>query len=399
VNALADNAERLILLAPISPAATGNGLAMRSELFRRAAACDFDVETVVVPVAGRVPDTDESASNAIVAPADLARARTEARALVGDRVWRDRFSRAGTFPRLARAASPGLAHSVVSALATNRADAVHVMRSYLAPLGVAIAERVGARSKTLDLDDHDAAFAGALGEREEAAAYARLIDTFGAAFDALSAASPAEAVAIGERHGLAVEHIPNAVDLPRGLRRPAETGRRREVSLLFVANLTYAPNVEAASLLVEAILPRVRARLGGPVRVTLVGHHHPELKQLAGPGVALEGFVPRLRSQMSWWYRSRLAAARVPSCSRRLPTAFRLSRRLRPPPAWPCRTGVISCSPKIPTGRPRRSRRSLPSRPWPSRSSRRPGGSFAIVTALTWSFPRFAGSSGGRRWS
>jgi hypothetical protein len=47
--------ERLVLLAPIEPARTGNGLAMRTELFRRAALMDFDVQTVVVPVAGRLP--------------------------------------------------------------------------------------------------------------------------------------------------------------------------------------------------------------------------------------------------------------------------------------------------------------------------------------------------------
>jgi glycosyltransferase involved in cell wall biosynthesis len=67
------------------------------------------------------------------------------------------------------------------------------------------------------------------------------------------------------------------------------------VSLLFIANLTYAPNVEAASLLVEAILPRIQTRLARRVRVTLVGHHHDELSRLARPHVELAGFVADLQ--------------------------------------------------------------------------------------------------------
>lgn len=46
-------AGRFVLLAPIEPAPGGNGLAMRAELFRRAAPAGLDVRTVVVPVAGR----------------------------------------------------------------------------------------------------------------------------------------------------------------------------------------------------------------------------------------------------------------------------------------------------------------------------------------------------------
>src|ERR1700685_201920 len=42
----------LVYVAPIAPAPTGNGLAMRSSLFVAAANHDFNVKVLVVPVAG-----------------------------------------------------------------------------------------------------------------------------------------------------------------------------------------------------------------------------------------------------------------------------------------------------------------------------------------------------------
>jgi glycosyltransferase involved in cell wall biosynthesis len=162
----------------------------------------------------------------------------------------------------------------------------------LAPLGLAVAERLGPAWATLDLDDDDATVAASLGDLGAAAAYDRLLGVFGANFDGLSAASVTEAQAVARRHGLAVEHVPNAIDLPNQRERlPAD---RDYVSLLFVGNLTYAPNTEAAGVLVEAILPRVERRLSRRVRVTLVGRHHSGLKRLTGPNVQLAGFVSDL---------------------------------------------------------------------------------------------------------
>ena len=205
---------RLVLLTPIAPAATGNGLAMRCELFRRAAAGDLDVRTVVVPVAGELPASVPLPAGAVVVSPDAARARARVAALVADGVWRDRLVGVGRLPAPARAASPGLADDVVQALGAVGPAAVHVMRSYLAPLGTAVAERLGAPWRTLDLDDDDAALARALGDPDEAAAYDRLLGVFGPLFDGVSAASPAEAAAIAARHGFAVQPVPNAVEIP-----------------------------------------------------------------------------------------------------------------------------------------------------------------------------------------
>ncbi|HLX31230.1 MAG TPA: glycosyltransferase family 4 protein [Gaiellaceae bacterium] len=266
------NVERLIVLAPIEPAPTGNGLAMRTDLFRRSAPAGTAVRTVVVPVAGR--------------------ARAGVAALLVDPRWRERLELANPLPRLARRASPGLVQEVADACAGEGSVALHVMRAYLAPLGIAVAERLDAAWVTLDLDDDDTALAASLGDAEEADAYDRLLGVFAPLFDGLCAASATEAEAIATRHRVTVTHVPNAVDVPEP---PARRDPAERPTLLFVGNLTYEPNAEAARILVESILPRVRDRLGD-VHATLVGEHRPELRRLRGPSVEVTGFVPDLAS-------------------------------------------------------------------------------------------------------
>ena len=280
------------MLTPIEPAPIGNGLAMRAELFRRSAPASLDVQIVVVPVAGG-GHGPAGAGAANVAP-DPVRARAGALALAADGAWRERLTRVGSLPPAARVASPGLADAVVQAISGDGPVALHVVRAYMAPLGVAVAERLEAVWATLDLDEDDSEFARSAGDLECAAAYERLLDVFGPLFDGLSAASAGEAVAIGERHGLAVEHLPNAVPLAALSPRPRRAGSDEVPSLLFVGNLTYPPNLEAADLLVRVIAPAVRQRLGRRVRVTLVGPHDGRLDRLRDADVDVAGFVPDL---------------------------------------------------------------------------------------------------------
>jgi len=294
------------VLTPIEPAPTGNGLAMRAELFRRSALADFDVQTVVVPVAGHVPGPrgsgvplaggvrDARGSGVAVVPPDPARARAGAIALAAEATWRDRLASVGSLPAAARAASPGLADAVVHTVRGRGPVALHVVRAYMAPLGTAVGERLEAAWTTLDLDEDDAGFARAAGDLEGAAAYERLLKVFAPLFDGLSAASAGDALAIGERCGLAAQHLPNAVPLPVRWPRPSRIGTREAPSLLFVGNLTYPPNIEAAELLARVILPAVRRRLGRRVHVTLVGPHDGGLDRLRGVDVEVPGFVPDL---------------------------------------------------------------------------------------------------------
>src|SRR5579884_900938 len=87
--------QRLVMLAPIAPAPAGNGLAMRCELFRRSASRDFEVQIVVVPVAGQLPAGVAASQPVKFVIPDEARAKAGILELLADAGWRDRLSRAG----------------------------------------------------------------------------------------------------------------------------------------------------------------------------------------------------------------------------------------------------------------------------------------------------------------
>lgn len=252
---------RLVFLTPIRPAPGGNGLAMRAWCFVAAAAADGPVDVVVVPLAGAVPGNEAPLPPGVsltVAPDGRpAQVRAGLMALLGDATWRRRWSATAPLPRLARLAPPPMATAIAQQLPGAHGSHVHVLRSYLAPLGVALATRLQAPWATLDLDDDDERLAAALGEVEESQSYGRLVMTFGPAYDRVCLASGEEAANIATRHDLATWVIPNSVQ-PPDVGRGRRGHRSPRHSLLFVGNLTYRPNTDAARTLVEEVLPRVR---------------------------------------------------------------------------------------------------------------------------------------------
>ncbi len=89
--------------------------------------------------------------------------------------------------------------------------------------------------------------------------------------------------------GLAVEVIPNGIDLARF--HPREDQREPE-TLLFVGNYAYPPNQDAARILVETLLPQVR-RAFPEARLQIVGSNPPAwLQDMAGDGIDVTGHVP-----------------------------------------------------------------------------------------------------------
>ena len=286
----------LLLVAPIEPCWTGNGLSMRVAGFTESAARHWEVRVVVVPVAGHLPRPCPATVTAPVAAVprperrDLARATA---ALVADPRWRRLLADAGTLPEAARAASPALAGDVVRAGGVAAGTPVLGVRAYLAPLAVSVAEQLGAPWCALDLDDDDEELARAEGRSADAAAYRRLVATFGPRLGALSLAAPADAAALAQRHHLRTVTVPNAVRVPA-----APPARRPEPGImLFVANLTYPPNVEAATALVEGVLPALASRGVPRPRVLLVGPYDPDgpLRALRDrPDVTVTGFVDDL---------------------------------------------------------------------------------------------------------
>lgn len=270
---------------------------MRAWSFVAAAAMDRQVDVVVVPIAGALPAGEAPLPPGVsltmapsLSPEQL---RAGFVALLGDPAWRDRWSATAPLPGLARLAPPSVAGAIAERLDGAGGSAVHVMRSYLAPLGLALASELHAPWATLDLDDDDEQLLAALGEGEESASYRRLVGAFGPAFDRVCLASETEAADIASRHGLPTWVIPNCVPAPHH-RPPRRRHHRPGHSLLFIGNLTYGPNMDAAVTLVEEVLPRLGRVVDGPVEVTLVGDTGgaPEIIRLGDrPGVRVAGFV------------------------------------------------------------------------------------------------------------
>ncbi len=288
----------LLLLAPIEPCGSGNGLAMRVASFATSAASTWDVQVVVVPVAGHLPFCPRPVPLSVVTMAPSARQVVARRfaAILADPEWRGLLARADPMPSGARAASVALAPDVVSAAGAVRGTPVLAVRSYLAPLALAVARELDSPWTALDLDDDDASLARALGDDAGAAAYERLVATFAPRFNAVSLASPSDALAVGRRHGLHTHVVPNAVTVPTG--HPPRDPSSGVV--LFVANLDYGPNADAAVVLVDRVLPALEARTDTPVRVVLVGTYDPDgpISALGSHrAVTLAGFVDDVDDQ------------------------------------------------------------------------------------------------------
>ncbi|MBL8579970.1 MAG: glycosyltransferase [Mesorhizobium sp.] len=178
-------------------------------------------------------------------------------------------------------------------------DLVHTGRLYIAEaaLGTGVARR------TLDLDEDDAwawrrqaelaREAGRVETAEwaeaEAQAEDRLLGRIASRFDALFVAGDLDRQRLLARHGgLRLEVIPNSVSLPASPRRNEERD-----TLLFVGNLSYAPNIEGIVWFIREVLPlilKVRA-----VRLRIVGRGHSvALAGLADGAVEVLGAVENL---------------------------------------------------------------------------------------------------------
>ena len=94
------------------------------------------------------------------------------------------------------------------------------------------------------------------------------------------------------------EHVPdaNVIVVPTIHERcEGDVGFAARRDLLFVVNFLHPPNVDAAFLLVNEIMPRLRDRLPG-IRLLLAGSYtSPEILALATDDVEVLGWVPDLR--------------------------------------------------------------------------------------------------------
>ena len=118
----------------------------------------------------------------IVPTPDRHEATRQSVELLADPGWRRLLADAEPMPGAARGAFPALAAVVVGASAPGPGTAVLAMRSYLAPLGLAVAQQLGSPWRALDLDDDDESLAAAQGDEAGAEAFRRLVSTFAPQF-------------------------------------------------------------------------------------------------------------------------------------------------------------------------------------------------------------------------
>jgi glycosyltransferase involved in cell wall biosynthesis len=273
---------------------------MRAGAFLEALAADHDVTLLLVPVAGAgepghfVLDRVRRFAVLSLEGALDPLYRLSAQSAAGASAGRDPFAALRAYPRphLCRwATTPALRQAEERAGAEPFA-AVVVLRSYLAPYA---APFLASPLRFLDLDDDErlthrrlAALRAGRGEGEaarrseaEAAKYEEHERRWLPRFDGLFASSEVHEEAVRARLAaegaeVAVRVVPNSVEIPEGVERGGR-GEREErgevLRLLFVGNLGYEPNVDAALWLARELLPRLRE--GGKAGVVVGGEGEP----------------------------------------------------------------------------------------------------------------------------
>ncbi len=278
----------VVVLVPLLPSATGNGLAMRMDLLVQAASVHHDVHVVVVPVAGRPPVVRPTVvpASQVVLPRQEGTTRDGLTRLLADPVQRAALEAMDPIPPMVRSVSPAAVVDAVRAQVGARgAVGVVAGRLWLAQSALAVARDLGVPF-VLDVDDDDEGFQRAAGNDEAADGWGRVAAGILPHAAGVLAAAQSEADVLAARHGRAVSVMPNAVHIPAELAGPPPGHGR----VLLVANLTYRPNTEGAAWLVREVLPRLPA----DCTIDLVGPAPSATGDLAGPRVTVHGPVDDL---------------------------------------------------------------------------------------------------------
>jgi glycosyltransferase involved in cell wall biosynthesis len=301
---------KALMVSPVMPAVTGNGLAMRAGLFLQALTRFADVDLLVVPVFGDiVPDAAAWANKSCGRVRVLDRGPPDTHFALIMRL-KDPAARLDAFasygrPSIGANLSPSVIAAAVELLQRERFDLIHVERSYCAPLGRAIAAHGGGSSvMTMDLDEDDGRLYTALADlagrtigpdarqwnQLEASAFRRLLADNAAGFDRLWVSSAMESASLRlSANPIETRLAPNAAPAI-GPPRHRDDGR----TVLFVGSLGYAPNQDAIAWFLSAIWPRLSRRRD--LRLRIVGPNAPPALRRLGRqrGVEMPGRVPDL---------------------------------------------------------------------------------------------------------
>lgn len=295
---------RALMISPILPMRSGNGLAMRMALFAEALEAEYQLDLIVIPVAGSPTDSAAFSEHTSVS---VWKAEPETHFRLLSQISDDEerlaaFRRYGK-PAMSSALSQPLLSRIAKIVAATRYDLVHIGRSYMLPAIDAIEHDVPI-SVDLDEDDYVStmSMADAAARRGPAGQAPRLVAE-AEAYDRLIAArlerlricfvsnEPARQT-LKARHGsFEIAVVPNAVEIPERTRK-RDDGR----TLGFIGALGYWPNVEAVHWFVETVLPRIHARSLLRPRLHVAGPGVPvSLLRLARrPRVEILGTIPDL---------------------------------------------------------------------------------------------------------
>jgi glycosyltransferase involved in cell wall biosynthesis len=300
-----------LFLAPIMPSNRGNGLAMRTGFLLDTYAKSFEIDLAVIPLAGAATEITPFVKTRVRRAVILNAAPNTHFTLIRSII--DRDARLSAFrnyaqPSLTSRLGVDLERKLLDFANSGAYELVHVSRLYLASLAAEWMRMEKPRPQlVLDCDDWDVGAYRSFAQlhrkwgHENSAKWADAeADAFRShatqwlhRFDLLLAASAGEARAIdayGGAHHSAV--VPNVVRANETTTSPRRLGLKRR-DIIFVGNMEYLPNIDAARWFVSRVWPILRSAVPFPVRFVIVGpaSSH-EVKKLARrSGVVVAGWV------------------------------------------------------------------------------------------------------------
>jgi len=299
-----------LFIAPIMPSDCGNGLAMRAGILLDTYAKRFAVDLAVVPVAGGAKDIssfiETRVRRAVVLPVAARDTHYALIDSIADPEARLQAFRQYRRPSITATLTAELQRAMLAFAGDASYQLVHVSRLYLASLASSwmnVAD--SAPYLVLDCDEDDVSTYRRFGRlhrrwgrqcqadwvEAEADAFKALGMHYLPRFALLLAASAGEARVLRARaREPAIMVVPNVAPLSAGssVQLPRMKERR---NVLFVGNMGYLPNIDAAMWFANRIWPRIRSSAPFPLRFVIGGYGAPrEVTNLARqPDIVLTG--------------------------------------------------------------------------------------------------------------
>ena len=313
-----DRRPAALFIAPITPSDRDNGLAMRTGFLLSSYAQRFDVDLVVVPIAGETREAIASfptcqLRRSIVLPLTRRDTQFTLLSLLVDQTARLAAFRDYGKPSITAALTANVCSNLAAFSAQKSYSLIHISRLYLAPLARPWTERRRGPCPTLvlDADEDDANAYRRLanlyrksGHEEkagwayaEADAFTKCAAEWLNRFDVVLASSSEEVRALRRRgKHVCATTVPNVAPPIDSIRTLKRRGGHRDI--VFVGNMSYLPNIDAVRWFALSVWPRLRRMFAGRLRFIIAGNSPPrEVLDLARqPGIVVMGTFPQVGS-------------------------------------------------------------------------------------------------------